>query len=90
MSGRLKILICNVREATNILSIRASALGDPEYWRERYEGERKENEIAKVKIDALEDAVKRYRSKRSEFDIPSSVSRLIIQRGWGHYFLNDL
>jgi hypothetical protein len=66
LSGKLKVLICNAKRVGNILSIRASATGDSEYWRGRYEDLRKENEISKVKIDALEEAVKRHRNKKSE------------------------
>jgi hypothetical protein len=43
MSGRIKVLVGKTKKVVNILSIRASTIGDPEYWRAKLEEQKREN-----------------------------------------------
>jgi hypothetical protein len=74
MSGKLKVLIGKTKGVVNVLSIWANTSGDPEYWRAELEGQKRENDDLRVKIDALEKVIQQYRNKKSMAGTISMIS----------------
>jgi hypothetical protein len=77
LSGRMKILIKNIKDANTLLSIRVNVTGDPEYWKQKYEEQKKENVEIKVKVHALEEVQRRREMERKNSSVVLTANERI-------------
>jgi hypothetical protein len=76
LSGKLKMLINNVKKASGILSMGAGVTEDPEDWKLKYEDLKIRKEELQVKTETLEKVTNLYRNKRNGSEAPTVTSEL--------------